>query len=357
MKAIDYAVLAIETMMRKYNGADLPPKNVFFYHQGVFLSGVLKIYELTNDERFFNYAKDWIDSVFDGEGKAKGIEYGGLDYTQPGILLYPIYDKTHNEKYKKYMDYVIGEYTACPRCKNGGLYHRTNLIGEMWLDGIYMIGPFVAEYGKRFSHPEYIHDIAREIKLMREVTRDDETGLWYHAWDESHMAPWADKITGHSHEFWGRSIAWVPVGILDVLDEMDSGKEKDEITDILVDLLKSVGKYQSEDGRWYQVIDKGSSEGNWLENSCSSLFAAAMAKAVTKGILGREYADKAITAYKGVIKSLTLTENGDIEIGAVCIGTSVGDYDFYIHRPTSVNDLHGVGAFLLMCAEISKLSL
>lgn len=32
----------------------------------------------------------------------------------------------------------------------------------------------------------------------------------------------------------------------------------------------------------------------------------------------------------------------------------VGDYDHYIHRPVSANDLHGVGAFLLMCEECEQ---
>ena len=42
-------------------------------------------------------------------------------------------------------------------------------------------------------------------------------------------------------------------------------------------------------------------------------------------------------------------------IGNICIGTGVGDYPFYCARPTSVNDLHGVGAFLLMCTEAAKI--
>ncbi|MDR1765119.1 MAG: glycoside hydrolase family 88 protein [Lachnospiraceae bacterium] len=54
----------------------------------------------------------------------------------------------------------------------------------------------------------------------------------------------------------------------------------------------------------------------------------------------------------GVTNSLAWIGD-DIQIGNVCIGTGVGDYAHYINRPTSVNDLHGVGAFLLMCAELS----
>mgnify|MGYP003167250044 FL=1 len=46
-----YAKASVETMMRKFEAADLPPKGRFHYHQGVFLSGVYKTYEACKDER------------------------------------------------------------------------------------------------------------------------------------------------------------------------------------------------------------------------------------------------------------------------------------------------------------------
>ena len=44
----------------------------------------------------------------------------------------------------------------------------------------------------------------------------------------------------------------------------------------------------------------------------------------------------------------------DVLIGHVCIGTGVGNYKHYCDRPVSVNDLHGVGAFLIMCTEVPE---
>ena len=41
-----YAQSACDTMIRRYAAADLPPKGHFHYHQGVFLSGVYKTYQL-----------------------------------------------------------------------------------------------------------------------------------------------------------------------------------------------------------------------------------------------------------------------------------------------------------------------
>ena len=47
--ALFYTRAACDTMMRKFAAADLPPKGHFYYHQGVFLSGVLKTWQLTGD--------------------------------------------------------------------------------------------------------------------------------------------------------------------------------------------------------------------------------------------------------------------------------------------------------------------
>ena len=123
--------------------------------------------------------------------------------------------------------------------------------------------------------------------------------------------------------------------------------------EMAVGLLTALCRYQSEDGRWYQVVDKGGKVGNWLENSCSCLYAAGICKAVRKGLMDKEYLEKAKRAYEGVIRSLTWLGD-DLQIGHVCIGTGVGDYPFYVARPTSVNDLHGVGAFLILCTELQK---
>lgn len=120
-----------------------------------------------------------------------------------------------------------------------------------------------------------------------------------------------------------------------------------------VDLLKSLLAFQSEDGRWYQVVNRGDDPANWLENSCSCLYVSALCKAIRKGLLDASYLEYARKGYEGVIRSLTW-EGDDLIIGNVCIGTGVGDYDHYIHRPVSANDLHGVGAFLLMCEECEQ---
>ena len=46
-------------------------------------------------------------------------------------------------------------------------------------------------------------------------------------------------------------------------------------------------------------------------------------------------------------------EEGNMLIGDICVGTCIesGKYEHYIGRTTCVNDLHGSGAFILMCSQ------
>ena len=347
-----YARAACDTMMRRYAAADLPPKGHFHYHQGVFLSGVLKTWKLTGNEAYLNYAADWVRSVFDENGKIKQYCHAVLDDIQPGILLYPLLDATHDEYYRRCLESVAAQVPDIPRCACGGFWHNPNLPNQMWLDGLYMVCPFITEYARRFDRPEWRQMAVEEIREMRKHTRDPKTGLWYHAWDESRKAEWCDPETGLAPEFWGRSMGWVPVAIQDVLAQMqpeDDGYT--ELQEIACDLLNALLRYQGPDGRWYQVVNKGDQPGNWLENSCSCLYAAALARAYATGLMDRTALDAARRAFDGVTASLTW-EGDDLQIGHVCIGTGVGDYQFYCDRPCSTNDLHGVGAFLLMCTEL-----
>lgn len=351
---LDYAKAACSTMMRKFKAQELPPRGHFHYHQGVFLSGVYQTYLLSGDHTYFDYIKDWVDSVLDENGNVKEYDPGQLDDIQPGILLFPLYERTVDEKYRRALERLLLLVMNFPRNEAGGLWHKEMYPNQMWLDGLYMAGPISAEYAVRFGHPEYLDLAAEQALLMRQKTRDARTGLWYHAWDSTKEAQWADLQTGLAPEFWGRSIGWVPVAVLDELDFMDSGHLKYEaLCELVKDLLISVCRYQSEDGRWYQVVDKGEEDGNWLENSCSCLFSAALCKAVRKGLLDAEYLEKALRGYEGVIRSLKW-DGEALLLGEVCIGTGVGDYAHYCARPVSVNDLHGMGAFLLMCAEVER---
>lgn len=353
-KPIDYAKHACDTMMRKFAAEDLPPKGRFHYHQGVFLSGVHKTYQLCAEEKYFEYMAVWMNSVIDKNGKVLDQDGVQMDDMQPGILLYPMIARFGEGRYKTALDYLMGMFETYPRNDDGGLWHKDIYPNQMWLDGLYMGGPVCAEYGGRYNSRKHIDFVVQQACLMQKHTKDNATGLWYHAWDQSRKAKWCDPKTGLSPEFWGRSIGWVPVALLDDLDFIPKDHPGyAEVCKITVDLLLAVCRYQDDGGLWYQVVNKGGQAGNWLETSCSCLFIAAICKAVGKGILDRKYLQNAKKGYNAVIASLEY-DGDNVLIGKVCVGTGVGDYKHYCERPTSTNDLHGVGAFLIMCTEVQR---
>ena len=62
----------------------------------------------------------------------------------------------------------------------------------MWLDGLYMGAPFIAEYGQ-LTNMDVAADVARQFIIVGSHTYDDSTRLYRHAWDETGQAA-ADKI-------------------------------------------------------------------------------------------------------------------------------------------------------------------
>jgi unsaturated rhamnogalacturonyl hydrolase len=353
---LDYAKASCETMMREYKAEELPPKGHFHYHQGVFLSGVYQTYLECGNEEYFEYIKRWVDSCVNEQGEIHKFDKGQLDDIQPGILLFPLLEKTGDIRYRKALDTLAAIIKEFPKNEEGGFWHKVWYPNQMWLDGLYMAGPISAEYGSKFGQPEYLDITAEQALLMEKKTRDIKTGLWYHAWDCSKKEAWADKQTGLSPEFWGRSIGWVPVAVLDDLDYLPDGHPQyDNLTALVKRLLEAVCRYQSEEGYWYQVVDKVGQPGNWPEISCTCLFVAAICKAVNKNIISEDYLAFAKKGYEAVIQSLEWEEE-DLIVNGICIGTGVGDYAHYCQRPVSSNDLHGVGAFLLMCAEMENLN-
>jgi unsaturated rhamnogalacturonyl hydrolase len=351
--ALDYAKMGADTIIRKFPASELQPKNRFHYHQGVFLSGMERTYLLCGDKKYYNYIKDWMDYNIDENGKLRFDDYGlQFDDMQPAIMLFNLYNETKDERYKKLLDAFAPIVDTWPKNAKGGVWHKDIRPNQMWLDTLYMIGPYCAMYAHYFNKPYFYETIYQQMNLMRSNMTDPKTGLLYHAWDDSKVIDWCNKETGLSSEFWGRAIGWYAVAIMDILDYIPREyPRRHEFISAGLDIINAVIRFHDEEsGLWFQVVDKGDVAGNWLETSCSSLYTYAIAKAIKKGLLHKSYAKYIHLAYEGIIKSLSFKEE-DLIISKICIGTGVGDFQFYIDRPTVENDLHGMGAFLLMCSE------
>ena len=360
MTAKQYAVALTETMMKKFEAPELPPVGHFHYHQGVFLSGVQATYAITGDKKYFNYAKDWVDAMLGEDGIPKDMLTTEPDDLQPGVLLLPLYDETGDEKYKNLLDKLVVWMLELKTNPLGGTWHKDHLPHQMWLDSMYMAGVLTSRYAERYGNETHRSFVKTQMELMRKYCRDEVSGLYYHGWDYSKEAKWADPVTGTSKNFWGRALGWFAVSMFEIAKTLEKGTEEyNDYVKTGLDLVDALLKFRDEKtGMWYQVVDKGDLEGNWIETSCSCLFLYAICLAAELGEIDKEKIRPTVAhSFKGITDSLTKGEDGYIGVGGVCIGTGINDgsFEHYIERPTVENDLHGAGAFLLMCAKYAEI--
>ncbi len=60
-------------------------------------------------------------------------------------------------------------------------------------------------------------------------------------------------------------------------------------------------------GLWYQVLDKPTAPGNYLESSASCMFVYALAKGVRRGYLPASYLAPAKRGYQGILSHFIQT--------------------------------------------------
>lgn len=371
---IEYGKLACDALMHKFNPEDLPPAKTLFYHQGVFLSGMQRIYLETREKKYFNYIKKYIDSVIGEKGELMGFcheiikedtpdlaKYAltMLDHKQPSILLYNLLEETKEEKYAKAIRTIGESMYYWPINKCGGYWHMMTQPNQMWLDGAYMAGPLSMMYSDFTGDDTLANRAIKQVFIMDDKMKDKNTGLYYHGWDESKESKWADKETGLSKNIWCRALGWYSVAVLDIIEFLDkSHPSYKRLKQISSDLLTNLKKYQDQkSGMWFEIVDKIDYSDNWIESSGTNLFIYSYAKAIRLGLLSKnDFEDVLKKAYKGMVESLYFDDEGHIVVDNVCIGTNIedGSYEHYINREKIKNDLHGVGAFVLMCTEYQK---
>jgi polygalacturonase/rhamnogalacturonyl hydrolase YesR len=315
------------------------------------------------NEAYLNYVQGYYDKLIAADGKIETYdpESYNIDNICPGKTLLDLYKHTPQEKYKKALVALREQMKTHPRVSDSGFWHKKIYPHQMWLDGIYMGTPFLAQYGIVFDKPALFDEAANQIILMNRHARDDKTGLLYHGWDESKTQKWADPKTGCSPNFWGRSMGWYLMAIVDTLDYLPiQYPQRKEVLDILNQTVEAVSRYQDpQTGVWYQVLDKQKEEGNYIESSCSCMFTYAILKAVRNGYVPEKYRAVAEKGYQGILKQFVETaSDGQVHLHKGCAVAGLGgkpyrdgSYRYYIGEKIRSNDPKAVGPFILASLE------
>ncbi|MDF3066361.1 MAG: glucuronyl hydrolase [Polyangiaceae bacterium] len=338
------------------------------YDNGLVLRGCEQLGLKTGDARYLDYIKKSIDPLIAADGSIKGfkLEEYQLDHIASGKLLLGLYDRSKDakdrERYKKALLVLRGQLKAQPRTSDGGFWHKKIYPSQMWLDGLFMAAPFMAELAAKLEEPALYDDVAKQVVLMEQHTRDPKTGLLYHGWDESKKQRWANKSTGVSPEFWGRAVGWYAMGLVDVLDFLpEKHPKRAEVLGALKRLAAAVTAVQDpERGVWWQVMDKPGAPRNYREASATAMLVYTLQKGVRRGWLDKSvYGPVAERGYAGLVKEFASVDaQGNVELRGVCKVAGLGgnpyrdgSYEYYVSTDIASNDPKGLGAFILASVE------
>ncbi|MDO7905539.1 glycoside hydrolase family 88 protein [Paenibacillus sp. JX-17] len=359
--AVKTAESIMERTPRLYE--DLGYNGKWSYDYGVVLKGFESLWRQTGNPSYLEFIRSNMDHFINDDGSITGYradEYN-IDHINTGKLLFVLHRETGEAKYRAAADRLRAQLKDHPRTSEGAFWHKQIYPYQIWLDGLYMGAPFYLEFLLSYEPEGDLSDVTRQFILCEQHTRDPETGLLFHAWDEKKVQPWCHPESGLSENFWGRSLGWFVMALVDVLELLPREHvDYDTLSGILKRTLTALERVQDQgSGVWYQVLNQPQAKGNYLEASASSMIVYALAKGIKLGLLERSRWKASLDrGFNGLITEFVLmTKNGWVNLNKVCQVAGLGGQDrrdgtfaYYISEPIVTNDQKGLGAFLKACA-------
>lgn len=342
--------------------------NKWNYIDGCMITAILALYEITGRERYYSFAKSFVDAFIQEDGTIRTYDVGeyNLDNVNTASNLFYLYRKSGEEKYKKALALVRSQLDGMPRTKEGSFWHKAIYPNQVWLDGLYMAQPFYERYETTFCKMEKCCDVLLQFQNVEKHLKDPNTGLYYHGYDESREMYWANPETGCSANFWLRAIGWFCLALVETADATDETLyfEKRYYQRLLENLVDALAPYQDESGMFYQVVDRKDAEGNYLETSGTALIAYAILKAVRLHFLVPRYREMGERAFLGIVeKYLSKNEDGTLKLSGICLVAGLGGKDhrdgslsYYFSEPIVENEAKGIAPFLLAYTEMLRLN-
>lgn len=360
---------------------DFAKKPNWSYTTGTELEPMLDTYRAYKDTAILSYVKGYPDKMIDADGNITRYKYSdfNLDNCRPAHFLINLYDLYPQTGIKKAMQTIFKQLENQPRTKEGVFWHKAIYANQVWLDGIFMGLPFYTKAAPMFKGyrkaRKYWDDAVDQIVKTDKRTFDPATGLWKHAWDETHKQFWANPETGLSQHSWARAMGWYTMAMVEVLDALPSNyARRTEVIDVFKKAMAAVVKYQDKKtGVWYDVLDVNDPR-NYLEATASSMFAYCLLKGYRLGYLDKSYKDAGVKAYNGIIKQFVkVNADKTISLTRCCQVSGLGpgynppyvpeekvnkrrdgSFEYYISEPIRDNDGKGVGPFIWASLEMEQ---
>ena len=252
------------------------------------------LYEAGRKELWIPMAYDAVKrQAADGRLGLAGSDAAVSDPASNGEVCLRAYEETGQSLYlvsaRKMLEYLE---IRAPRTKDGIICH--NLISfddhysafQLWIDGLYMVPPFLAAAG---NIPEAVKQIRGYIRWLF----DEESGLFFHI---------VDTADGRfvRKKRWATGNGWALMGLARVIESAKALRQESLITDLpafLRRLLKSMLRYQLPDGRFHDILDEPES---FTDGTSAMMMAAVVFRGVLHGYIDPSCSEAAEAAYQTV---------------------------------------------------------
>ena len=355
---------------RTPSGNDKPYLFDWSYYNGVVMEGLFDIYEADpeNNGEYLDYVKEYLDAmiVTDETGHkslnrrlAGYVDYHGADCYKTAALLIRVATLTGNQDYlqicadlyrdltdtsyintsghnvqKEYTEEALGHnYWHCWAGNKAPMF-------KVWLDGIYMLQPFISHYAAYIKDEKQLALIQERLDWVAK-TLLAPNGMYYHAANSAE-----DVCAFH----WTRAMGWYGMAMVDVMEVLpESYMEARKAA--LKTFVDGMLKYQDESGLWANVADWKVTETNRLEVSGTSMIVYTILKGVRNGWLDASYKEAALKGFLAMVET-KMDEKGlhDIYLKASANNTNnYEDTEYYL-----TDEGKGAGPFIMAYSEVLK---
>ncbi|KAI1188777.1 Six-hairpin glycosidase-like protein [Nemania serpens] len=297
-----------------------------------------------------------------------------LDRLSNGNALLALSPGKNTSSYRATADALRESIDLNLRNAQGGLWY---FVYPFWsyLDGMYSLGPFYAQYtltrspSNSKTTSSALNDMLYQFDILWRHNRNSSTGLLVHGYDATLAAVWANQKTGASPYVWGRSLGWYSMALLDTLEVLEKEKAPSKFRTPLLEKFQSlmpavIKAVDPKTGGWWQIVDQPRRAGNYIESSATAMFSYSLLKGARLGYLPSKLAPTAIKVATRAQKYLTDTfvvHEADGTLGyngtvAVCSLNSTASYEYYVGQPLLYNSVLGSAAYVLASLEAERFS-
>ena len=230
-----------------------------------------------------------------------------------------------------------------PRTREGGFWHKRIYPHQMWLDGVYMASPFLAEFAVRFDEPRLLDDVVNKFVSSRSTPATPRVDFFITAGTRASNSAGPIRRPAPRHNFgaapWaGTRWRWSTSSI-SCRRIIRSARPCSVCSSVS---RRSIAKVQDAapafGGRCSTPAGR---EKNYRELRRSAMFVYALAKAVRRGCsIGGHTSPSLARGYRGIVDQfLEIDARGHVNLNRACKVAGLGgnpyrdgSYDYYTAR-------------------------